>query len=276
MAVYAIGDIQGCYTELRSLLDRIAFDADKDELWLTGDLVNRGTDSLSVLRFVRGLGDSARCVLGNHDLHLLALACGARRGSRRDTLEELLAADDAEELIHRLRHRPMLHHDESLGWTMVHAGLPPQWDLATAFTCAQELESRLQRADYASLLAVLFGDLPDAWSTSLSGIERLRFTTNCLTRLRYCQADGKLALAYKGAPGTQPDNLMPWFRVPHRASQQLRIVFGHWSTLPLLNETNLLALDGGCVWGGRLVAARLDGELQLTQVSCAGHQAPLG
>ncbi len=276
MAVYAIGDIQGCFAEFRSLLERLAFDASSDELWLTGDLVNRGPDSLSVLRFVHGLGDSVRCVLGNHDLHLLALACGARRGSRRDTLDELLAAPDADELLNWLRHRPLLHHDETLGWTMVHAGLPPQWDLPTATDYAREFEARLQRGDYASLLTVLFGDQPDSWSTSLAGIDRLRFTVNCLTRLRYCEPDGRLALKHKGAPGTQPPGLLPWFRVPHRASAHMKIVFGHWSTLPPLVEPGLLALDRGCVWGGQLAAARLDAQSALTEIDCPGHQTPVG
>ncbi len=276
MAVYAIGDIQGCFAEFRSLLDKTGFDPAQDELWLTGDLVNRGPDSLSVLRFVRELGDSARCVLGNHDLHLLAVGCGARRSSRRDTLEGLLAAPDAAALLDWLRHRPLLHHDESLGWTMVHAGLPPQWNLETAKRCARELEARLQRDDYANLLAVLFDDQPDIWSQTLSDIERLRFTTNCLTRLRYCEPDGRLAFKPKGAPGTAPEHLLPWFRVPGRASADMKIVFGHWSTLPPLFEPRLLALDRGCVWGGQLAAARLDGELSVLAVDCPGHQAPTG
>jgi bis(5'-nucleosyl)-tetraphosphatase (symmetrical) len=191
-------------------------------------------------------------------------------------LDELLAASDAPELLHWLRHRPLLHHDEALGWTMVHAGLPPQWDLQTTAACARELEDRLRQDDYASLLEVLFGDQPNSWSVSLTGIERLRFTTNCLTRLRYCRPDGTLALTHTGAPGTQPGNLLPWFRIPHRAGEQLKIIFGHWSTLPQLAEPNLLALDRGCVWGGQLAAARLDGGLQVIDVPCPGHQTPTG
>lgn len=274
MAVYAIGDIQGCYQAFKTLLAAIGFEAARDELWLTGDLVNRGPDSLAVLRYVRALGERAHCVLGNHDLHLLAVASGARHAGARDTFSAVLAAADAAELLDWLRHRPLLHHDTALGWTMVHAGLAPQWDLATAQHCAWDLERRLRRDDYASLLAMLFGDEPDLWHDGLNGLERLRFTTNCLTRLRYCSADGRLALKHKGAPGTQTEGLVPWFRMPGRVNTDLKILFGHWSTLGALAEDNLLALDGGCVWGGELVAARLDGETVLTTLACEAQQVP--
>ena len=252
MAVFAIGDIQGCYAEFRTLLADIGFNRARDRLWLTGDLVNRGPDSLAVLRHVRDLGERACCVLGNHDLHLLAVACGARSSSRNDTLDAVLAAPDADELLDWLRRRPLLHHDADLGWTMVHAGLAPQWDVETAARCARQLEQRLERADYASFLGVLFGNDPDKWRADLRGIERLRVAANCLTRLRYCRADGSLALQYNGPPGTQPEGLVPWFDVPGRASLGSRILFGHWSTLGARtnvagessDRNDILALDG--------------------------------
>ncbi len=274
MAVYAIGDIQGCFEEFQGLLSRIGFDRQRDQLWLTGDLVNRGPDSLAVLRFVRALGESVRCVLGNHDLHLLAIASGARSPRKQDTLDPVLAAADADELLDWLRHRPLLHHDEGVGWTMVHAGLPPQWDIATAAKCARQLEAQLQNPGYAALLQSLFGDQPDRWRSDLAGIDLLRFTTNCLTRLRYCHRDGRLALNCAGPPGTQPRGLLPWFEIPGRRSADTRLVFGHWSTLGPVAQQRLLALDGGCVWGGELVAARLDGDPQLIREPCAAHCHP--
>lgn len=290
MAVYAVGDIQGCYAEFRALLDRIEFDEQKDKLWLTGDLVNRGPENLAVLRFVRGLGDRAVCVLGNHDLHLLAVACGARSRASGDTLEDVLSAPDGPELLDWLRRRPLLHRDRDLDWVMVHAGLAPQWDIAMAERCARELEARLRSDDYVKLLKKLFRTQPDKWEDDLQGIERLRITTNCLTRLRYCRPDGGIVMKHSGAPGTQPDGLLPWFRVPGRASRGARIVFGHWSTLggatfagkprgesinsQIAAHDQVLPLDGGCVWGGELLAARLDGETVLSSVACEAWQQP--
>lgn len=260
MAVFAIGDIQGCYDELRRLLERIKFNPAEDLLWLTGDLVNRGPKSLDVLRFVKNLGAHAVCVLGNHDLHLLALAAGQDNHKSADTLDAVLTAPDREELLDWLRHRPLLHYDATLGYTLIHAGLPPQWDTDTAAACARELETTLCSSDYRELFTHMYGNQPDRWTPDLSGMRRLRFIVNCFTRLRYCTAEGVLDLASKGAPGTQAEGFMPWFEVPGRASANLHILFGHWSTLGEVKGQNVYPLDTGCVWGGRLTALRLDGD----------------
>ena len=275
MAVYAIGDLQGCYDELRALLDRLGFDPAHDRLWLCGDLVNRGPKSLEVLRFVRGLGDAAVTVLGNHDLHLLAVWLGKHRHFKTNgTLGPILAAADRDDLLDWLRHRPLLHHDAALGWTLVHAGLPPQWDLATARACAAEVESALRGADLPAFIDHMYGNEPHRWDPGLRGWDRLRFTVNCLTRLRYCTAYGALSLAYKGAPQATPD-LLPWFEVPGRQSAGQRIVFGHWSTLGLHRGADVLGIDTGCLWGGALTAARLDDPaVPVTSLPCAGACAP--
>jgi bis(5'-nucleosyl)-tetraphosphatase (symmetrical) len=267
MPVYAVGDIQGCYREFRELLDHIRFDAARDTLWLAGDLVNRGPDSLRTLRFVRSLGDCVISVLGNHDLNLLAVAEGLRK-DKDHSLHELLAAPDRDELLHWLRHRPLLHHDAALGFTLVHAGLPPQWDLEQALACAQELETTLRSKRYHAFFGEMYGNRPARWSPELEGHARLRFICNCFTRLRYCSTDGTLELKAKGTPGSQPPGVQPWFSVPGRKSAALRIVFGHWSTLGPRNEPGVYPVDTGCVWGGQLTALRLDGE------SPAYHHVP--
>jgi bis(5'-nucleosyl)-tetraphosphatase (symmetrical) len=276
MAIFAVGDIQGCYDELQRLLTRIKFNPAEDTLWFTGDLVNRGPQSLEALRFVKSLGERAICVLGNHDLHLLALAAGADRHKSADTLDAVLSAPDREELLQWLRQRPLLHHDEALGFTLVHAGLPPQWDLATAGRCAQELETALRGADYAEFFRHMYGNQPARWSPELQGYERLRFIVNCFTRLRFVSAGGDLDLASKGAPGTQPEGYLPWFAAPGRKSAELHIVFGHWSTVGEVNGHNVYPLDTGCVWGGRLSALRLDGDDSggWYCVDCRGAQKP--
>jgi bis(5'-nucleosyl)-tetraphosphatase (symmetrical) len=263
MSTYAIGDVQGCYAELVELVARIQFNPQHDRLWFVGDLVNRGPQSLEVLRYVRSLGDAAITVLGNHDLHLLAVAYSGERLRADDTLDEILRAPDRDALLDWLRHRPLLHHDASLNYTMVHAGLPPQWDLKTAKTCAGELESALRSDDSMhELFAHMYGNQPDQWSPPLRGTERLRFITNCFTRLRVCDADGRLHLKYKGTLQTIPDGFYPWFRAPHRRSETIKIVFGHWSALGYYDSRNteerVLAIDTGCVWGERLCAVRLD------------------
>jgi bis(5'-nucleosyl)-tetraphosphatase (symmetrical) len=260
MATFAIGDVQGCYDDLMRLLERIHFDEQDDQLWFAGDLVNRGPDSLGVLRFVRGLGKRAVSVLGNHDLHLLAVAAGAAKVRDSDTLDATLDAEDREEHLDWLRHRPMLHHDAGLGYTLVHAGLPPQWDLGQAQACAHELEDALRRPQHAEFFREMYGDEPRRWRADLKGVDRLRFIVNCFTRLRYCSAAGDLELKHKGAPGTQPEGLLPWFEVPGRASAGLHLLFGHWSTLGEVRRHNVYPLDTGCVWGGRLTALRLDGD----------------
>jgi len=271
VAVYVIGDVQGCYDPLRRLLDALAFEPARDCLWFTGDLVNRGPQSLAVLRYVSGLDDVVT-VLGNHDLHLLALATGApaARKRSRDTLDDVLGAPDREELLDWLRGRPLAHHDPALGWLLVHAGVPPQWDLELTLACAREVEAVLRDGDASDFLGEMYGDEPSQWSAKLRGIARWRFITNCLTRMRYCNAEGHLDLDAKGGPGSQPDGYVPWFRVPKRRTQNVRIAFGHWATLGYLHEPNLLALDTGCVWGQGLTAARIDGEVRRTTVSAKG------
>lgn len=274
MAVYAVGDVQGCFDELQGLLKNLSFKAD-DTLWFTGDLVNRGPKSLETLRFVKGLGARAVTVLGNHDLHLLAVAQGCERYRRGDSFEDVLNAPDRDELLNWLRARPLLHHDEALGFTLIHAGLPPQWDLHKARACAQEVEAALRGAHYAEFLREMYGNGPRVWSETLSGWDRLRFITNCLTRLRYCDAHGTLALEEKGAPGAQPEGYLPWFEAPGRLNARLNIVFGHWSTLGAYPATKVFPLDGGCVWGGDLLALRLDGaRRERVRLECRAHRIP--
>ncbi|MEJ2633478.1 MAG: symmetrical bis(5'-nucleosyl)-tetraphosphatase, partial [Acidihalobacter sp.] len=275
MAVYAVGDLQGCLEPLQRLLERLQFDAASDKLWLVGDLVNRGPQSLETLRFVRDLGDAAICVLGNHDLHLLAVAASGKPLKPRDTLRPVIEAPDAGELLDWLRNRPLLHHDTALGWTMVHAGLPPQWDLELALACAAEVETELRGAHSERLFASMYGDKPALWSPELTGMERLRYTLNALTRMRYIDAEGTLDFACKTLPEQAPPELTPWFRIDNRRSRDQRVVFGHWSTLGLIREADLLALDTGCLWGGRLTAARLDAaDTPVVSVACPQAKRP--
>lgn len=272
MALYVVGDIQGCFCELEQLLDHIRFEPDKDRLWLTGDLVNRGPHSLSTLRFIRSLGKSAISVLGNHDLHLLAIAHKQSKLRKQDTLSEILQAPDRDELLDWLRHRPLLHYES--GYCLIHAGLPPQWDLKLAKTCAREVERRLQCDNYADFFQHLYGDTPDVWSDKFKGWERLRFITNCLTRLRYCDKKGRIDFNSKGPLGSQPKHLLPWFEVPERKSSKINIVFGHWSTLGFRAEKGIYAVDTGCLWGGELTALRLSGKLKKFSIACSGVRKP--
>lgn len=276
MAVFAIGDVQGCYDELRRLLDLLRFDPSVDRLWLVGDLVNRGPKSLETLRFVKGLGKAATIVLGNHDLHLLALVAGNKKHGNGHTLDPVLAASDRDELVHWLRHRPLLHRDKSLGFSMVHAGLPPAWDIETAKACARELEEVLRGDRHREFLHEMYGNKPKYWDAALSGMERWRFIVNCFTRLRFCQLDGKLGLKEKGPPGSQRFGYIPWFQHPQRASRNERIVFGHWSTLGYIAEQNVWSLDTGCLWGGALTALRID-EARPTPIHlpCGGQADPM-
>ncbi len=270
MAWYAIGDVQGCQAELASLLERIAFDAARDRLWFVGDLVNRGPDSLGVLRFVRKLGKSAITVLGNHDLHLLAVAAGAGRGLKRnDTIQDVLGAPDREELLDWLRQRPLVHHDRDAGFAMVHAGLAPQWTLAQALQLSREFQSALAREPDA-VYAQMYGDQPDRWEEGLSGNDRLRFIVNCCTRLRFCDASGRLNLKLKVAPEAVVAPWMPWFQAPERRSADVRIVTGHWSALGLKTVANAWCIDSGCVWGGSLTALKLCAQPEVIQVPCRG------
>jgi bis(5'-nucleosyl)-tetraphosphatase (symmetrical) len=270
MALYAIGDVQGCNDELGALLGALHFSADRDRLWFVGDLVNRGPDSLGVLRRIRSLGDAATVTLGNHDLHLLAVAFGSARVRSDDTLNETLAAPDCDTLLEWLMGRPLLHEDHTLNACLLHAGLAPQWDLMLARQCAREFESALQR-DPDRLFGRLYGDQPDRWDDDLEGEERLRFIANCFTRLRYVDADGRLMLRAKGSPKKSPStSLIPWFEAREARWRGPRVIFGHWSTLGFINCANVTGLDTGCVWGGTLTALRLDvPDAKPVQVVCA-------
>lgn len=269
MSVYAIGDLQGCYTPFRRLLDELAFDPAEDRLWLTGDLVNRGPDSLRTLRFVRDLGKAAVTVLGNHDLHLLAVANGTGELAERDSLAPVLAADDREELLEWLRRRPLAHYSRKLNTLMVHAGVHPRWSVKKTLSRAAEVESVLRGGDYAGLLPKLYGDSPARWSGDLSGNKRLRFIVNCLTRIRMIDDEGRLDFRHKGPPGKAGSGLMPWFDAPDPRWQGTRIVFGHWSALGLVLKPDLISLDTGCVWRRELTAVRLDKRPKVFQVDCA-------
>jgi bis(5'-nucleosyl)-tetraphosphatase (symmetrical) len=260
MAVYAIGDVQGCQDELLSLLDCLQFDESRDQLWFVGDLVNRGPRSLDTLRFVKSLGDDAVTVLGNHDLHLLALARGGAGWREGDAgLRPILAAPDADELLDWLQSRPLLHHDASLGVTLLHAGLPPQWTLQTARACAAEVQRKLRSERAGQLYNHMYGNDPDTWRDDLDGWDRIRFSINAFTRLRVCETQtGRMALKFKGPPATAPASTQPWFRIPWRKSAGERLVFGHWSAMGYVNEDHVLGLDTGCVWGGSLTGQRID------------------
>ena len=269
MALYAIGDVQGCDAELGALLSALKFSADRDSVWFVGDLVNRGPDSLKVLRRIRAMGDAATVILGNHDLHLLAVAYGGARLRDDDTLDAVLAAPDRALLLEWLGSRPLLHEDPHLNVCMVHAGLAPQWDLALARACAQQLERALRR-DPKKLFDRLYGDQPDRWDDALEGEQRLRFIVNCFTRLRYLDTEGRLALGAKGAPKkAQTPSLIPWFEAPGARWRGSRIVFGHWSTLGFFQNADVTGIDTGCVWGDRLTALRLDvAAADPIQVAC--------
>jgi bis(5'-nucleosyl)-tetraphosphatase (symmetrical) len=276
MAIYAIGDIQGCYQPLLALLDKLRFDPADDQLWFTGDLVNRGPQSLEVLRFVKSLGDAAISVLGNHDLHLLAIAEGFHKPSKLDTLDEILAADDRDELMHWLRHLPVFFHSEEHNMGLVHAGLPPTWGLTTAKMCADELQSTLRGDHYRDFLQHMYGNEPTQWSSELQGMERLRFITNAFTRMRYCHDDGSLDLRHKMAPGKQPEGFVPWYDVADRKNKDLNIIFGHWSTHGKRQVPGIHSLDTGCLWGGCLTALRVDGETYRTEIDCKQTLTPGG
>jgi bis(5'-nucleosyl)-tetraphosphatase (symmetrical) len=259
MAVYAIGDLQGCYDPFRHLLDEIEFDPATDTLWLVGDLVNRGPKSLKTLRFVRSLGNSAKTVLGNHDLHLLALHAGVVRfGNRFSTLAKLLAASDADELCDWLRRRPLAHYDKKLDTLLVHAGTHPNWNAKKTLARAAEVEAALQSDDYRNVLGKMYGNTPNQWTGKLTGYKRLRFIINCLTRMRMVTADDRLDMKFSGSPWRARKGLKPWFDVDDPAWQGTRIVFGHWSALGLIVLPDLISLDTGCVWGRQLTAVRVD------------------
>lgn len=272
MSTYAIGDIQGCFKPLQKLLDKISFDPHLDQLWFTGDLVNRGPDSLRTLRYIKALDKSAICVLGNHDLHLLAIAAGVLTKSRDDSLLDVLQAHDRDELLDWLRHRPVMHHDIDLGFSMIHAGLPPQWNLNDSLSYANELQIVLRSSGHLNFFQHMYGNKPEQWSDNLQGMDRLRFITNCFTRLRFCHTDGRLCLKSKGSPGSQPEDCVPWFEIKSRASKNMNILFGHWSALGLHQEKGIYCLDSGCLWGHQLTAFRLEDQ-QIFSIECNQYKA---
>ena len=270
---YLIGDVQGCCDALDRLLDEIGYTPSRDRIYVLGDLVNRGPRSLATLRRLRGLGDSATCLLGNHDWHLLAAAHGVRPVHATDTLDDILTAPDRDEWLEWLRHRRMAVHEQ--GWLMLHAGVVPQWDLALTLTLADEVERHLKSEALVDFLHVMYGNEPTRWSETLAGADRLRFTVNVLTRIRFVAADGRLDFKTKDGSTAPPPGLFRWFDVPDRRTAGVPIAFGHWSTLGLTERPDLLGLDTGCVWGGRLTAVRIDGgRREIAQVACEEAQRP--
>ena len=269
MSIYILGDVQGCYREMRLLLDKIAFDPAKDKLWAVGDLVNRGPDSLAVLRFFRQLGHRAQVVLGNHDITLLAQAHGNfQHHNQHDTLKPILNAPDRDELIHWLRHQPLLFHHPKKKVTLFHAGLPPQWSLSQAISCAKEVEKILQSDQHLYYLRhEVFGTSPSHWSKKLTGWERIRFITNCLTRLRYCDKAGHLLLK-------SHHHGLPWFKHSQRRTKNDLLIFGHWAMWGYHDKNNVYALDTGCLWGGKLTALRLKDKKPL-QLNCPKIHDPI-
>jgi len=273
---YLVGDVQGCCSALEHLLRKIDFSPSRDHVVLLGDLVNRGPASLATLRLLVELGESATCLLGNHDLHLLAAAHQVRAPHRNDTLADILGAPDRAALLDWLRHQRMAASCE--GWLLVHAGVLPQWSAAQTLALAAEVEAVLRSADLPVFLREMYGNEPDQWDDTLTGSARLRCIVNALTRLRFCTPDGRMDFATKDGAAAAPPGYLPWFEVPERASRGTPIAFGHWSTLGLVARDDLLALDTGCVWGGRLSAARLDGGrvAEIIQVECEQAQRPGG
>lgn len=270
---YLIGDLQGCCGALERLLLQIDFSPSRDRLWLLGDLVNRGPASLATLRRLAGLGDAATCLLGNHDLHLLAAHHGVRHPHRGDTLDDILIAPDRASLMDWLRHQRMAVFEA--GWLMVHAGVVPQWSCDDTLALAAEVEAVLRGPDLPAFLHAMYGNEPARWDAGLTGNDRLRFTVNVLTRLRFCTAEGEMDFKTKDGAGAAPEGFMPWFEVPGRRTADTPMAFGHWSTLGLLDRPTLLGLDTGCVWGGKLTAARVDGAARaIIQVQCEQAQLP--
>jgi bis(5'-nucleosyl)-tetraphosphatase (symmetrical) len=279
MALYCIGDIQGCDAALDRLLETIGFSPSRDTVYLLGDLVNRGPDSAAVLRRCMRHGDAIRCLLGNHDLHLLAAAHGARKPSRRDTLGAVLDAPDRAALLDWVRLQPLARTHTHAGQTllMVHAGVLPTWTAAETLAYADEVHAVLRGPDLSDFLHAMYGNIPDHWSDDLTGTDRLRVIVNALTRLRFCSADGVMDFESTESASAAPPGLMPWFDVPGRRTAGTLMAFGHWSTLGWLNRSDLLGLDTGCVWGGCLSAVRFGttlAERELLQVHCERAQAP--
>lgn len=269
MAIYAIGDVQGCFEQLQTLLNKLKFDIDNDTLWFAGDIVNRGPQSLDTLRFIHSLGNKAITVLGNHDLHLLAIANGRGKQGKKDTIKDILDADDRDELLDWLIHCPLMHYDKELNISLSHAGIYPKWNIPQALQYANEVEAILQSPKSHEYFHHMYGNKPPLWSDKLKGWDRLRFITNAFTRMRYCDEQGHLSLHDKGPPGTQIKGVYPWFDLDDRATADTRIVFGHWSTLDDPHYGCLYPLDTGCLWGGKLTALKIDDDLtERVEVQC--------
>ena len=269
---YLIGDLQGCCDPLEELLAKIDFSPSRDRIHLLGDLVNRGPQSLPVLKRLASLGDAAACLLGNHDLHLLAVAHGVRKPGKGDTLDEILADPRRDELLDWLRHRQLAA--EVCGWLVVHAGVVPQWTPDDVLAYAGEVEALLRSPDIASFLPVMYGNEPRRWDEALEGPDRWRFIVNTLTRMRLCSAHGELELKKESA-GEAPPGMLPWFGHPNRLTRETRMAFGHWSQLGLVDTPMLMSIDTGCLWGGALTAVRVDGgRREVIQVKCAQTRDP--
>ena len=270
---YLVGDVQGCDGALQQLLDEIDFSPSRDRLVLLGDLVNRGPASLAVLQRVAALGSAVTCLLGNHDLHLLAVAYGVRPLKRGDTVADVLQSAQRDDWITWLRQQPLAHIEA--GWLCVHAGVVPQWDTAQTLALAAEVQGVLRSPDLPDFLRVMYGDEPSRWTEQLQGVERWRFVINTLTRIRFCSADGTLDFKTKEGAGAALPGYQPWFDTPGRRTAAQPMAFGHWSTLGLVNRPDLLGLDTGCVWGGALTAVRVDGgRREVFQVPCEQAQRP--
>jgi bis(5'-nucleosyl)-tetraphosphatase (symmetrical) len=279
MALYMIGDVQGCDAALQDLLDTLDFSPSRDTVYLLGDLVNRGPDSYAVLRRLMAYGDAARCLLGNHDLHLLAVAHGVRKPNRKDTLDRVLGAADRPAIVTWLRQQKLalLLHRGDTPLLMVHAGVLPMWSTSQTIALAQEVEAVLQGDQSDEFFRTMYGNLPNRWSEPLSGKDRIRVIVNALTRLRFCTAEGEMEFESKEGANSAPEGFLPWFDVPGRKTEHCTVAFGHWSTLGWLNRPNVLSLDTGCVWGGSLSALRFnlqDTSQELIQVQCAMSQRP--
>ena len=280
MALYMIGDVQGCMPSLQHLLDTLDFSASRDTVYLLGDLVNRGPDSLGVLRWAYEAGTSALCIQGNHDLNLLAVAHGLRKPHRKDTLDGILSAPDRQALLTWLRLQPLARRAH--GWLMVHAGVLPQWTVDTTLALNTEFESAMASPDFVDFLTVMYGNTPDHWQDDLRGADRLRVVVNALTRLRLCDQHGHMEFDTKDDAAAAPPGFMPWFDVPGRLTAGQPIAFGHWSTLRNIQRDDVLPLDSGCVWGGQLSAARLQAigpadstaSVEVISVPCPQAQAP--
>lgn len=266
MATYFVGDLQGCYDELQRLLEKVRFDPTQDLLYLVGDLVARGDKSLDCLRLVKSLGKSAQTVLGNHDLHLLATAFGIKKVKSRDRVDAIFHAEDFEELIHWLRHQPLLVYNAKQNWVMTHAGISPDWDINTAQTCAKEVENVLQQGDYCHLLSQMYDSRPDLWSADLTGIERLRYIINVFTRMRFCYRDHRLDFDCKSPVDKAPEELTPWFNLSNPLYKQVDIIFGHWASLvDTPTPHHIYALDTGCVWNNRMTMLRWEDKQYFSQ-----------